>query len=49
MSFVLISGNPVDGLRFAGPFDDYDVAVEWATDHLGFGWYIADLDVPEPF
>ena len=48
MSFVLIVGNTVDGLRFFGPFEDCETAQGFAdsnhfSDCIG-GWHLAELE-----
>jgi hypothetical protein len=30
---IIVSGNPIEGLLFYGPFDDTDAAVEFAEDN----------------
>ena len=44
--YLVVVGNPVDGLTFFGPFEDRDDAIDWAEqrDELtGSGWWIAPL------
>lgn len=43
---VLISGNPVDGFRFIGPFRNGEVANLYADDNLDADWWNASLDAP---
>lgn len=45
--YIIIEGNPVDGFDFTGPFDTFDEATEYASQHFDIGWHIADLNVPE--
>jgi hypothetical protein len=42
---IIVTGNPVDGLEFYGPFKTHDDAVEFAnTDpHMPDEWWIAKL------
>jgi len=41
---VGITGNPVDGLFFYGPFTTSEEAIEWAErNHDGQDWWIAPL------
>jgi hypothetical protein len=41
---IVITGNPVDGLFFYGPFATADEASDWAeTNHDGQDWWIAPL------
>jgi len=41
---IVVSGNPVDGLCFHGPFDTSDEATEWAEGYIGEDWWIAALE-----
>jgi hypothetical protein len=44
--YILIYGNPVDGMKFEGPFEEF----EDAEDHTLFhdnDWWIAELKDPE--
>ena len=46
-SFIVIVGDPVDGFRYYGPFDDHDSAVKWAEAELdGERWWVADMEPP---
>lgn len=41
---IVITGNPVDGLFFYGPFATADEATEWAeVQQDGMEWWIAPL------
>ena len=42
---IIITGNPVDGFQFTGPFTTHDDAVREADDS-GSDWWVADLTVP---
>lgn len=42
---ILVTGNPVDGLSFYGPFDE--IADE-TLDKFEGDWWIADLNEIEP-
>ena len=44
---ILITGNPVDGFIYTGPFDTSDAAIQ-AADDSGSDWWIAELATPEP-
>lgn len=47
--FVLIFGNPIDGLELIGPFDDSAAAIDYAenrVDPCGMDWWIAQLNAP---
>lgn len=44
MSHIIITGNPVDGHAFFGPFEDSNAAVEAANAAiLEPDWWIAEL------
>ena len=44
MKHIVVFGNPIDGLTFEGPFDDFESAEAYAT---GFDdWWIAALSEP---
>lgn len=49
--FILVTGNPVDGYEFVGPFVSHDAALECAENFqspLSDEWTIATLlDPPE--
>lgn len=46
MKWIVVVGNPIDGLTFIGPFDDEVAAVAhcegWSTE-----WHVAQLEAPE--
>lgn len=45
---IVITGNPVEGLFFYGPFNDEACAVEWATRHHdGQDWWVTRLNPQE--
>lgn len=45
MKACLLVGNPVDGLRVVGPFDDADSATAFAEDELGHEqWLVTSLE-----
>lgn len=45
---ILITGNPIDGLTFVGPFDTRDEAIEFGQVNAeGGDWWIANLEPPE--
>lgn len=44
--FVLIVGNPVDGIDLIGPFDTADAAHE-ATKYASADWWVKELTRPE--
>jgi hypothetical protein len=44
--FIVVSGNPVDGVTFFGPFSDAEVADDWAVDYLnntGGDWWVSSV------
>jgi len=44
MLTILITGNPVDGFVYRGPFVDRDAAIKYAEDnYTGADWWISDL------
>lgn len=44
---IIVSGQPVDGFRFFGPFDSSDNAVAYATIFLTHNdWWLANLETP---
>lgn len=45
-NFVVVIGNPSNGFNLFGPFDDCDLAAEWA-DSIDEDWWISDLQRPE--
>lgn len=48
MQSIIITGNPVDGHSFYGPFTCKSDAVAWAEDNADDyeDWYVADLSHP---
>lgn len=46
--FVVIVGNPIDGLLLYGPFNEKNTAADWASDNVGADWWIAAVS-PPPF
>lgn len=44
---VVMYGNPVDGFRIVGPFEDRDAAVQYGESEPSQNdWWIAELDAP---
>ena len=43
---IVVTGNPVDGLQFTGPFNSHDEAIGYA-EQLSDNWWTADLAAPE--
>ena len=46
MKFIVMSGNPIDGLQFTGPFSSTDDAVAWAEELCKTDWWVVPLEVP---
>ena len=46
--YVILHGNPVDGLGLVGPFPSADEATEYADEYFnGAGeWWIVELEAP---
>jgi hypothetical protein len=46
--YILITGDPVDGFFYYGPFDTNDDAVAYADDEQhGMDWWVAELQPPK--
>lgn len=46
MKYIIITGNPVDGFEYHGPFGSSDQAVTWAAANPeidGKDWWVAPL------
>ncbi len=43
---VFVYGNPCDGFRFVGPFEDYDAALQYGEAEGDGDWWITELDAP---
>lgn len=43
LNWIIIFGNPVDGLQFQGPFDDKYDAIDFAENFMSGGWSVAPL------
>jgi len=46
---IVISGNPVGGFSYAGPFCNSEDATRYADDCLDADWWIAPLDLNPNF
>jgi hypothetical protein len=44
--YIIITGNPVMGFTFHGPFDDSNEAMDYA-DQVGDEWWVTQLTAPE--
>lgn len=47
--FTIITGNPVDGLTFVGPFADDQTAQEYGDRWCAGDWWVADLEDPTEY
>jgi hypothetical protein len=45
--YVVVSGNPIDGLSIMGPFASRDTAIGWAED-IDADWWVTELTTPFP-
>ena len=43
--FIVIYGNPIDGISFVGPFADNDEANTFADNSDG-DWWVSSIDAP---
>jgi hypothetical protein len=48
MQKIVVSGNPITGFWFTGPFSGADIAAEWAESYYdsNYDWWISDLESP---
>lgn len=44
--WIIVTGNPVDGFEYHGPFNTEDSAIEWADTFIEDEWWLAHLDAP---
>ncbi|QWY83553.1 hypothetical protein [Rhizobium phage RHph_X2_28B] len=46
--YIIISGNPVDGFTFIGPFDSADEATQYTESNSKdlYDWWLAPLTEP---
>lgn len=49
MIWLLITGNPVDGFTYYGPFSDHDEASSLADRCDHSDWWICELVRPDSF
>lgn len=43
-TYTVVTGNPVDGFTFYGPFTDPEDANEWADDNLrNLDWWVIPI------
>lgn len=46
--WLIVTGNPADGMEFLGPFDDSEQANDYADTYLSErDWWIVPLTYPE--
>lgn len=45
--YVVITGDPLLGFNFIGPFDSLEDADSWAENKLGGDWWLTHLENPE--
>jgi hypothetical protein len=45
---IVVTGNPIDGMTFLGPFASAEAVQTWAKTHAkdGMEWWTADLENP---
>ena len=48
--FILIKGNPIDGFKHYGPFEDSNSAISWGTHEFQEDpdWWFDKLENPDP-
>ena len=46
--WIIIMGNPVEGLNFIGPYDDAEQAASAGNNdpHIDGDWWIAKIEAP---
>jgi hypothetical protein len=45
---IIVTGNPVDGFKFFGPFSDREAAVQDWNDLSEGDWWVATVERPDP-
>lgn len=50
MICVVVYGNPIDGIRLAGSFDNFDEANGWSDEHVTkqYDWWVVSLTKSPP-
>lgn len=43
---LAVTGNPIDGFSFVGPFDSYEAASEWSDRRSDSDWWIVKVEAP---
>lgn len=46
MSYLVVVGNPLDGLTFHGPFEEIEDAWDWVEDEDEMEFWVAELSPP---
>jgi hypothetical protein len=46
MSYVILTGNIIDGMNIVGPFETHDDADEYASRYVD-EWWIVELSAPQ--
>lgn len=48
-AYIIVIGNPIDGLRFIGPFTDGDPGTpnEYAERHVHDEWWVVEIEAPK--
>lgn len=49
VSYIVVSGNPINGFFYFGPFIDADAALVWAKKAIGEAWWVTKLEGPVRF
>ena len=44
--FIIVAGNPVNGLSFWGPYPDSQSAIRDAEAFGGYDWWIGEVEPP---
>ena len=46
-NIVIISGDPISGVDVIGPFENFDIAIEYASDKLNdIPWWTTEVKDP---
>ena len=45
---VIVTGNPFDGFRLWGPFNNPEEATEWAERFCSGDWWLRLVELPNP-
>jgi hypothetical protein len=47
MKYIIVTGNPVNGFGYIGPFVDRDDAVRYSDCLMDLDWWVAEVNPPE--